>query len=73
MMRFIMLVADVKQSVGGVCWSPGASMEAPAGPLGGSPHPGDSGNTLQPLPGTGEVCAEGVEPRISQRFGVVGE
>lgn len=68
MMRFIVLVADVKQSVRGVFWSPGDSMELPVGPLGGSPHPGDSGNTLQLLPGTGKVCAESVEPKISQRF-----
>lgn len=40
MMRFIVLVADVKQSVRGVFWSPGDSMELPVGPLGGSPHPG---------------------------------
>lgn len=59
-MCFIVLVADIKQRIKGVCWSPGDSMELPVGPLGGSPHPGDSGNTLQLLQGNGKVCAESV-------------
>lgn len=72
-MCFIVLVADIKQSIRCVCWAPGDSMKLPVGPLGGSPHPRDSGNTPQPLQGNGKVCADSVEPRISQRFCIVGE
>lgn len=66
-MCFILLVADLKQSIRGACWSPGDSMELP-GPLGESPNPG-----IHPAALAGKVCAESVELRISQRFCTAAE